>query len=77
MPTLRNIGLTAPYFHNGAVYSLDEAVKIMAKLQLNKELKNDEVKAIVTFLTEGLTGQFPEQKLPRLPETVGTAFTVD
>lgn len=77
VPTLRNIALTAPYFHNGSVYSLDEAVRLMAKLQLNKELKKDEIKSIVTFLSEGLTGQFPEQKMPRLPETVGTAFTVD
>lgn len=75
VPTLRNIALTAPYFHNGAVYKLEEAVRIMGKLQLNKKLGDSEIKSIVAFLTEGLTGSFPQQTLPRLPETPGSAFT--
>ena len=70
VPTWRNIALTAPYFHNGAVPTLDEAVKVMAKTQLNKELDDAQVKAIVAFLG-GLTGEFPEQTMPRLPETTG------
>ncbi|WP_298217755.1 cytochrome c peroxidase [Halothiobacillus sp.] len=71
--TLRNIELTAPYFHNGSVKTLDEAVKVMGKVQLNKDLSDDEVKDIVAFL-HALTGEFPEQKLPRLPGTSGWAF---
>ncbi len=39
-PTLRNISLTGPYFHNGSVDSLEEAVRIMANMQLNKTLSN-------------------------------------
>jgi cytochrome c peroxidase len=70
VPTWRNIALTAPYFHNGAVPTLDEAVKVMAKTQLNKELDDAQVKAIVAFLGS-LTGEFPEQTMPRLPETTG------
>ncbi len=70
VPTWRNIALTAPYFHNGAVKTLDEAVKVMAKTQLNRELKSDEVNDLVAFL-ESLTGKFPEQKMPRLPESRG------
>ncbi len=66
VPTLRNVALTAPYFHNGAVKTLDEAVKVMAKTQLNKDLNKDEVKKIAAFL-HSLTGKFPEQKMPRLP----------
>jgi cytochrome c peroxidase len=70
VPTWRNIALTAPYFHNGSVSSLEEAVRVMAKTQLNKTLKDDEVKDIVEFL-KALTGKFPKQEMPRLPETVG------
>ncbi len=70
VPTLRNIALTAPYFHNGSVATLDEAVKVMAKLQLNKELSKEETADIVAFLN-GLTGEFPKQTMPRLPETSG------
>ncbi len=50
VPSLRNIALTAPYFHDGAVETLEEAVRQMAYLQLNKELTDEEVKSIVTFL---------------------------
>ena len=77
VPTLRNIGLTAPYFHNGKVNTLEEAVRIMGKVQLNKDLSKKEIASIVTFLGEGLTGPFPAQTLPRLPELMGTALTVE
>lgn len=70
VPTLRNIALTAPYFHNGSVKTLDEAIKIMAKLQLDKDLSKEEVADIEAFL-EGLTGQFPKQSMPALPGTPG------
>lgn len=70
VPTWRNVALTAPYFHNGAVPTLDEAVRVMAKVQLNKEVTEDNVKDMVAFLGS-LTGQFPKIELPRLPETAG------
>jgi cytochrome c peroxidase len=73
VPTLRNIALTAPYFHNGAVKSLDQAVKVMAKLQLNKDLEAQDVEDIVAFLN-ALTGEFPKQTMPRLPGTPGKTF---
>ncbi len=66
VPSLRNIALTAPYFHNGAVKRLDEAVRVMAKTQLKKELSEQQVTDIVAFLNT-LTGEFPKQDLPRLP----------
>lgn len=69
-PTLRNITLTAPYFHNGAVKDLATAVKVMAKTQLNRDLDKQEVNSIIAFL-ESLTGEFPEQTMPRLPGTQG------
>jgi cytochrome c peroxidase len=70
VPTLRNIALTAPYFHNGAVATLDEAVRVMAKTQLNKDLSDAEVADITAFL-EALTGEFPAQTMPRLPVLSG------
>ncbi|MCP5307527.1 MAG: cytochrome-c peroxidase, partial [Chromatiaceae bacterium] len=66
VPTLRNLTYTAPYFHNGAVQSLDEAIRVMAKTQLNKELTKSEVQDIVAFLG-ALDGPFPQQTMPRLP----------
>ncbi|MGD2083196.1 MAG: cytochrome-c peroxidase [Chromatiales bacterium] len=68
VPTLRNVALTAPYFHNGQVPTLDEAVRVMGKVQLNKDLSDEQVADIVAFLG-GLTGEFPEQTMPRLPAT--------
>jgi len=73
VPTLRNIALTAPYFHNGSVKTLDEAVRVMAKTQLNKTLTDAQVKDVVAFLN-GLSGEFPQQPLPRLPVTPGWAI---
>ncbi|WP_455200915.1 c-type cytochrome, partial [Kaarinaea lacus] len=59
VPPLRNIELTAPYFHNGSAKTLKEAVKIMAKTQTNKVLTPEELDAIVEFL-KTLTGDSPE-----------------
>lgn len=70
VPTLRNLIYTAPYMHNGSVKTLGEAVRLMAKTQLNKDLSEKEVNDIVAFL-EGLNGQFPQQTMPRLPATPG------
>ncbi len=63
IPSLRNVAQTAPYFHDGSVKELSEAVKIMAKLQVDKDLSDEEAKLIVAFLNS-LTGE-----LPKLPET--------
>jgi cytochrome c peroxidase len=60
IPTLSNIAKTAPYYHDGSVATLEEAVKTMAVRQLDKELKDEEVAKIVTFL-KALTGPLPEE----------------
>ena len=73
VPTLRNVALTAPYFHNGKVKDLDTAVKLMAKLQLGKDLSKEELADIVAFLN-ALTGEFPKQQMPTLPSTPGRTF---
>ena len=66
VPTLRNIELTYPYFHDGAVTSLEDAVRTMGKVQLNKDLNEKDVDSIVAFL-KTLTGDQPNIKLPILP----------
>ncbi|SJZ64045.1 cytochrome-c peroxidase [Novilysobacter spongiicola] len=63
---LRNVALTAPYFHTGQVWSLTEAVEIMGSSQLGAELTAAEVGDIVSFL-HALTGEVPEIEYPQLP----------
>ncbi len=65
-PTLRNILRTAPYFHNGAVWDIKEAVKIMGETQLGVELSEKEVNAIVKFFG-ALNGHLPVIVYPTLP----------
>jgi cytochrome c peroxidase len=76
VPTLRNSALTAPYFHNGTVPSLDQAVRVMAAAQLNQTLSDAEVEDIVAFL-QALSGEFPPLTLPRLPPTMGVSLPTD
>lgn len=57
VPSLRNVALTAPYFHDGSVDSLDEAVRIMGRYQLARRLSDEDVQAIVAFL-KTLTGEW-------------------
>ena len=59
VPSLRNIEKTAPYFHDGSVQSLKDAIQIMGKTQLNRELSVKEVSGILYFL-ETLTGEVNE-----------------
>jgi len=73
VPTLRNVALTAPYFHNGAVKTLKEAVWLMGKLQLGLDIPEADVADIVAFLN-ALSGDFPDQTMPTLPATPGKTF---
>ncbi|USI26460.1 cytochrome-c peroxidase [Alteromonas macleodii] len=59
VPILRNIVKTAPYFHDGSVSELPEAVRIMAEVQLNKSLSEREIAEIIEFL-DSLTGKIPQ-----------------
>lgn len=63
---LRNIALTAPYFHSGKVWNLKQAVGIMGTAQLGEALNEQEVEQIVAFL-DSLTGKIPEVTYPVLP----------
>ena len=66
VPTLRNVELTYPYFHDGGAETLAEAVDLMGKLQLGRAYTADETAMIVAFL-ETLTGEQPQIVLPILP----------
>ncbi|MGD2071741.1 MAG: cytochrome c peroxidase [Gemmatimonadota bacterium] len=63
---LRNVELTAPYFHDGSVATLSEAVAIMGSAQLSRRFDAEEVGALTAFL-RSLTGEFPLIAHPRLP----------
>ncbi|HET9645943.1 MAG TPA: cytochrome-c peroxidase [Burkholderiaceae bacterium] len=66
VPTLRNVELTYPYFHDGAANTLAEAVDTMARIQLGKKFSSDENAKVVAFL-KTLTGEQPGFRLPVLP----------
>jgi len=68
VPSLRNIARTYPYFHDGSVWSLEKAVKIMGQTQLGKDLSQQQTNEIVAFL-HSLTGKVPDnmRTLPLLP----------
>jgi cytochrome c peroxidase len=60
VPSLRNITKTGPYFHDGSVADLSEAIKIMAKVEVNQDLTPEEMASIVSFLGS-LNGDVPAQ----------------
>jgi len=68
VPSLRNVAMTPPYFHDGSVSTLPAAVRVMARVQLGRTLADREVADIVAFL-ESLTGRLPDDfaTTPRLP----------
>ena len=62
VPVLRNVAMTPPYFHDGSVNKLDQAIWIMAKIQLGKDLSHQQTGDIAAFLTS-LTGRIPDDAL--------------
>ena len=66
VPTLRNVELTYPYFHDGAYWKLEESVDVMARLQLGRTLSDEDIGKITAFL-KTLTGEQPNFTLPILP----------
>jgi cytochrome c peroxidase len=68
VPVLRNVAMTSPYFHDGSVALLPEAVRIMARIQEGDDLSADQVRDIVAFLGS-LTGPLPADfaRVPPLP----------
>ena len=70
IPGLRNVAETGPYFHNGRVETLEQAVSRMAEYQLGKTLNDAQIRSIVTWL-KTLTGEIPAEyiKKPVLPQS--------
>jgi cytochrome c peroxidase len=66
VPTLRNVELTYPYFHDGEAATLEEATEIMGRLQLGRKYSASETDSIVAFM-KTLTGDQPRFELPILP----------
>ncbi|CAD5108242.1 cytochrome-c peroxidase [Zestomonas carbonaria] len=66
VPTLRNVELTYPYFHDGAYWDLDDAVDVMARLQLGRQLSKEDIGKVTAFL-KTLTGDQPSFSVPILP----------
>jgi cytochrome c peroxidase len=66
VPTLRNVELTYPYFHDGEAQTLEEAVTVMAEIQLGRSFSEKETSNVVAFL-KTLTGDQPTFALPVLP----------
>ena len=69
VPSLRNIALTAPYFHTGRSWDLRQAVAVMGSSQLGVQLTKQEVDDIAAFLAS-LTGEQPRVIYPILPPSV-------
>jgi cytochrome c peroxidase len=68
VPMLRNVEVTSPYFHDGSVDRLHDAVRVMGKIQLGRDLTRTQIEDIVSFL-RSLTGSIPEDalRIPLLP----------
>ncbi len=62
VPSLRNVALTAPYFHDGRARTLEQAVEAMARSQLGRSLTDQEISLIVAFLRT-LTGEYQGRPL--------------
>jgi cytochrome c peroxidase len=71
VPSLRNVELTAPYFHSGHAWDLKQAVAIMGVSQLGQKLDESEIDKVTAFL-KSLTGRQPEVVFPILPPSVAT-----
>lgn len=61
-PTLRNVALTWPYYHDGSVQTLEEAISMMAEYQVGSKMNDNEVAKVKTFL-DALTGKYQGQTL--------------
>ena len=70
-PTLRNITQTAPYFHNGQIWSLKEAIIEMGRIQLGTKISEKEASSIEEFL-KALDGRKADMTIPQLPASTET-----
>lgn len=78
VPSLRNVAQTAPYFHDGSVEKLTDAIKLMASHQLGRDLPDADAESIAAFL-RSLTGDIPKEFIqePALPPSGKTTPKAD
>lgn len=74
VPSLRNVGETAPYFHDGSVETLEEAVRLMGHHQLGETLSDADIRAVAAFL-RSLTGEVPASALAPVELPASTSAT--
>jgi cytochrome c peroxidase len=72
VPSLRNVEVTAPYFHDGRAAKLDDAVRVMGRHQLGRELGPDDIRFVVAFLNS-LTGEYRGRPLTAAARADGGA----
>jgi cytochrome c peroxidase len=74
VPSLRNVAKTAPYFHDGSVATLEEAVKLIGKHQLGRDLPEADIKSIITWL-KALNGEIPKDYIAeyKVPDEIPPA----
>lgn len=65
-PTLRNVAVTYPYFNNGSVDNLHDAVQLMGQQMLGQDFTDGELDSLVAFM-HALTGEMPRVTIPALP----------
>ena len=65
-PTLRNVAVTYPYFNNGSVETLHDAVQLMGQQMLGQDFTDAELDSLVDFM-HALTGEMPRVEIPALP----------
>ncbi|MCC5960370.1 MAG: c-type cytochrome [Rhodobacteraceae bacterium] len=65
-PTLRNVAVTYPYFNNGSVDNLHDAVQLMGQQMLGQDFETEELDSLVAFM-HALTGEMPALEIPALP----------
>lgn len=78
VPSLRNVAQTYPYFHDGSIWDLKQAIAIMGELQLDKKFSEEELTNIEAFL-KSLTGEIPleARTLPVLPASTSATTKPD
>jgi cytochrome c peroxidase len=62
VPSLRNVEITSPYFHDGTAETLEQSVNVMVKYQLGRSLKSEQINLIIQFL-KTLTGEYQGKPL--------------
>lgn len=73
VPSLRNVTKTHPYFHDGSIADLDTAIRIMAKLQLDKDLSDEQISSLKAFF-KALESDLPEEVKQPPAELAGFAL---